>query len=221
MKIWKPTIAPSVQSGLFALAFGLLFFATNAQGGEKNTLSAEEKEEGFILLFNGKDLDGWKVAENPDSFKIIDGDLATVGPRAHAFYTAKKFQDFELRSKVWFGKNSNGGIYFHATYKEKGWPLDSGYEAQIASDDYKDKRKTGSIYRNLDLMKSPVGAGEWFEYQIVVKGRNVKTIINGKLAADFTEPEGKSRLTGGHIALQCHDPKSKVKWHTIRVKELK
>ena len=216
----KPTIVKLLQSGASALAIGFLFLGSHALAGEKNTLSDEEKKEGFKLIFNGMDLDGWKVAENPDSFKVIDGDLATVGPRAHAFYMGKKLQDFELRSKVWFGKNSNGGIYFHATYKERGWPLDSGYEAQIASDDYKDHRKTGSIYRHHDLKKSPVGPNEWFDYRIVVKGRNIQTFINGKPAGKYTDSESKPRLTGGHIALQCHDPKSKVKWHTIRVKEL-
>lgn len=204
---------------LLTLAFGLLLTST-AMAEEKNSLTADEKKEGFVLLFNGKNFDGWKVAENPDSFKIVDGDLTTVGPRAHAFYMDKPFKNFELRSKVWFGKNSNGGIYIHAKYKENGWPTDQGYEAQICGNDYKDKKKTGSIYNYANVDSSPVGPGEWFDYTVTVKGNKIQTIINGKLVSEYTEPADKSRLLGGHVALQCHDPKSTVKWNTIRIKAL-
>lgn len=202
------------------LAIGCLLGATTLAEQPKNKLTDEEKQQGFVLLFNGENLDGWKVAEHPDSFKIVDGDLTTVGPRAHAFYMDKAFKNFELRSRVWFGESSNGGIYIHAKWKESGWPLDQGYEAQICGNDYKDPKKTGSIYNYNNVSKSPVGPGEWFDYTIIVKGRTVQTIINGKPVAKYTEPDDKRRLLGGHIALQCHDPKSKVKWNTIRIKAL-
>ena len=191
-----------------------------------NTLTEKEKAEGFALLFDGKSLAGWKVSENPKSFKVVDGRIVTAGPRAHAFYAGPVaggvFRDFEFRAKVRVQPKSNSGIYIHAKYRQKGWPLDQGYECQVCSDTYRDPRKTGSIYKRKDLKKSPVKDGEWFDYRIVVKGRKITTIINGKRAAEYVEPEDpkRRRLKGGTFALQCHDPRSTVEYHTIRVRVL-
>ncbi len=64
--------------------------------------------------------------------------------------------------------------------------------------------------------------GEWFDYTIVVRGRTMTTYLNGKKAAEWTDAKdpSKRRLKGGLIALQGHDPKSRVEFHTIRVRVL-
>ena len=192
---------------------------------KKNMLSAEEKEKGFLLMFDGKSLDGWKMNENPESARVENGNIVTSGKRGHLYFVGdgenNQFGNLELRTKVKIHPSSNSGIYIQIAWHDQGWPLAQGYEAQVCSNDYKDPKKTGSVYNYVNLGKSDVPDGEWFDYTVIVKDRTVTTMLNGKVAAEYTEPTDKdSRLKGGYIALQCHDPKSVVEFHTIRVRKL-
>jgi hypothetical protein len=189
----------------------------------QNTLTDAEKADGFQLLFDGKSLDGWKVNEAANKVaRVEEGKIIAAGPRAHIFYVGDvsggKFTNFEFRAKVFIHPGSNSGIYFHAKYQNKGWPLAQGYEAQVCSNNYRDPKKTGSVYGYKNLDKSAAPDGEWFDYSIKVQGNKIETIINGKSAATHTDSAAKPRLLGGTFALQCHDPKSIVEYHTIRVK---
>lgn len=182
-------------------------------------------EEGFVTLFDGKTLDGWKVSENPDSFVIEDGMLVAKGPRAHAFYMGEDgqgaFEDFELRLDVKTLENSNGGVFFHVEYQEKGWPIKQGYEVQV-NNTHKDWRKTGGLYAIVDN-KEPFKDNEWMKYVIRVEDGVVNVTINGKETVKDFKPEGeqdKLVVGGGLIALQAHDPGSTVYYRNIRVKSL-
>ena len=189
-----------------------------------NALSEEETKDGFVLLFDGKALTGWKPNESPDSFKVVDGKILAGGPRSHLYYMGEvanhNFKNFEFRAKVLVHPASNSGIYVQAAWLDTGWPLAQGYECQVCSQGYTDPRKTGSIYKFNDVKEAPVKDEEWFDYHIIVKGDTIKTIVNGKTVAEFTEPADKKRLKGGTFAIQSHDPKSKVEYHTLRVKLL-
>ena len=48
--------------------------------------TAIAEEPGFETLFDGKSLAGWKVNENPASWKVVDGEIVCQGPRSHLFY---------------------------------------------------------------------------------------------------------------------------------------
>jgi hypothetical protein len=182
-------------------------------------------EEGFVTLFDGKTLDGWKVSENPDSFVIEDGMLVAKGPRAHAFYVGgdgkATFEDFELRLDVMTSENSNGGVFFHVAYQEKGWPIKQGYEVQV-NNTHKDWRKTGGLYAIVDN-KEPFKDDEWMKYVIRVEDGVVNVTVNGKEVVKDFKPEGEQdKLVegGGLIALQAHDPGSTVYYKNIRIKAL-
>src|SRR5688572_24819943 len=83
-------------------------------------LFAAEPESGFVALFDGKSLDGWKVNEAPEAFSIEDGAIKANGHRCHLFYEGKvngaKFKNFELRLDVMTRKNSNGGVFIHTVF---------------------------------------------------------------------------------------------------------
>lgn len=203
------------------LLLGALLLATSSQ---------DKPEEGFISLFNGKDLTGWKANENQTTFRVEDGKLIANGPRCHLFYTGEvknaNFKNFELRLQVNCKPNSNSGIYFHTEFQEKDWPA-KGFECQVCSNGYKDPRKTGSLYAVKDVAEAPAKDDEWFDYAIIVKGKSVTTMINGKVAVEWTQPDDyqpkgfKGRILGsGTFCIQGHDPVSRVEYKNIRVKPL-
>jgi len=191
----------------------------------------QEKEEGFVSLFNGKDLTGWKANESPETFKVEDGKLIANGKRSHLFYVGDvknhDFKNFELKAQVLCKPKSNSGIYFHTAFQDSGWP-DKGFECQVCSNAYSDPRKTGSLYAVKDVAEAPAKDDEWFDYHIIVKGKSVTTKINGKVIVEWTQADDyvpkkgfEGRLLGsGTFALQGHDPGSRVEYKNIRVKPL-
>ena len=194
--------------------------------------SASNADDGpWQSLFDGKSLDGWKAADHDEGFKVQDAAIvAGGGPMAHLFYVGPvgnhDFKNFELKLEVMTKPGSNGGIFFH-TEPQTG-ALKMGYEAQVCNT-HKDKRRTGGLVAIQDIMDtSPVKDDEWFDYDILVSGKQIVLKINGQTTVDYTEPDkperpkGRERrlLTHGQIALQAHDPNSTVFYRNIRIKVL-
>lgn len=198
------------------------------------------EDDGWVDLWDGKTFDGWKLsAENPSSFQIKDGAIVANGPRAHLFYSGKvngaEFSDFELKVDVLAKNNSNGGIYFHTAYQDKGWPL-KGFEVQVNNTYQRDPRKTGGLYGVSDNLVPPAEDDEWFTEHIVVRGNTVKIYVDGHLVTNWVQPDDwdgvrplangrgmdfpERKLDSGTIALQGHDPHSLVLYKNIRVKVL-
>lgn len=193
-------------------------------------------EDGWISLFDGSTLNGWRASENAASWVVEDGALVTRGERSHLFYVGdgenQNFKNFELIAEVKTEPGSNSGIYVHTEYQETGWP-GKGYECQVINSapevepgQYVERKMTGSIYAIRNIWKAPVGDREWFTYRIVVQGKTLRTYINDRLMAEYTEPadleahpEGRV-LSSGTIGLQCHDPKSVVYYRNIRIQPL-
>lgn len=189
---------------------------------------APAADDGWITLFDGQSLDGWKINENPDTWTLADGVLTCHGERSHIFYVgpAAPFRDFELSLEIMTQPNSNSGVYFHTQYQESGWPK-GGFECQVNNTYDKDPRKTGSLYAVKDVTEAPAKDNEWWTYNIRVEGKRVTISVNGQVVNEYTEPEGAqpgkdfSRVFGeGTFALQGHDPKSIVSYRNIRVRKL-
>jgi hypothetical protein len=191
---------------------------------------AAADEEGFVALFDGKTLEGWKVNEHPESVTVEDGAIKVNGDVAHLFYAGPvedhDFKNFELKLEVKTEPNSNSGVYFHTKFQDSGWPA-AGYEAQV-NNSHSDWRRTGGLYAVEDVRESKAKDGEWFEYDIKVEGKHIVLKINGETTVDYTEPEHPERpedmkgrvLSHGTFALQAHDPGSTVRYRNIRVKPL-
>ena len=122
--------------------------------------------DGWYSLFNGKDLKGWKASEdNPDTFKVVDGDIVAHGKVCHLYYAGPvnhaDFKNFEWKCDVMTKPGSNSGMYFHTKYQPTGFPS-TGIECQV-DNSHKDPRRTGSLYQLKDIMNdSPAKDNEWF-----------------------------------------------------------
>jgi len=214
-------------AALLAASLIVFTFAGSARAAE---------EAGWIPLFNGQNLDGWKAAENPDSFKVVDGAIFCDGPRAHLFYAGDvqiaQFENFEFQAEVMTRPGANSGIYFHTQFQDRDFPA-KGYEVQInntatGDEGYVEFKRTGSLYAVRNVYQSLMPDNEWFTVHITVAGKWVRIHLNGMLVVDYVEPENPPRegeyagrlLSRGTFALQCHDPGSKVFFKNIRVKPL-
>lgn len=189
--------------------------------GCSSNLGGAQQE--WIPLFDGQTLTGWRAAENPSTFRVEDGQVVVAGPRAHLFYegpvAGARFRDFELSADVMTQPGSNSGIFIHTEFQPSGWPT-RGYEIQV-NNSHTDWRRTGSVYAVDDVREAAAADGQWFNMRIAVRGRRIQVSVDGRSVVDFTEPDSvASRLTGGTIALQGHDPESLVRYRDIRVRVL-
>lgn len=193
------------------------------------TLAAAPKDaDGWVRLFDGKTLNGWKASEAVESWSVDDGALVAHGKRSHLFYVGdqKPFVNFELKADVWTEPGSNGGIYIHTQYQDSGWPR-HGYEIQV-NNTHKDPIKTGSLYGVTNVMNiSPAQDRQWFTEHIIVQGNRIIVKVDGKTVVDFTEESGRKagkdftrKLSQGTFGLQGHDPNSIVRYKNILVKRL-
>ena len=189
------------------------------------TFSQPKSVDGWVSLFDGKTLDGWKASENPGTFSVQDGAIVVFGPRAHLFYEGPvgdhSFRNFEWKVRIKTMPHANSGMFIHTAYQETGWPA-QGYEIQV-NQTHDDWRKTGSVYGKQDVKETFVNDSEWYTQQITVKGNQVTVMVNGKVVNTYTEPENvsqstsKQRLGRGTIALQGHDPASQIFYKDIQV----
>jgi hypothetical protein len=177
--------------------------------------------EEWVSIFDGKTLTGWKVSEHPQTFSVADGAIVVFGERAHLFYEGPlknhDFKNFEFKLSVMTTPGSNSGIFVHTTFQEEGWPS-KGYEIQV-NNSHTDWRRTGSVYALQDVREAPAKDNEWFTQHIIVKGNKVTVMVNGKVINDYTEKD-PAKITTGTVALQGHDPKSKVLYKDIMIKVL-
>lgn len=182
---------------------------------------AESKaDDGWIVLFNGKNLDGWKASERPDNWKVEDGAIAGSGERSHLFYTGREFTNFHFKCDVKINHGGNSGLFFHSQ-PEADWPR-HGYESQV-NNTHGDPVKTGSLYNVVKVFESAAKDDTWWTQEIIVEGNRITTKVNGKTLYEYDEPEGASgtrRLSRGLFALQQHDPGSKPRFRNIMVKPL-
>ena len=193
-------------------------------------IAGSAQTDGWVSLFDGKTLDGWKASENPSTFSVADGAIVVNGDRSHLYYVGPVnnhvFTNFEFKADVMTTPGSNSGMYFHTEFQEGGWPA-KGYEVQV-NNSHTDWRRTGGLYAIVDVKEAPAKDGVWFTQQIAVNGKHVVISVDGKVTADYTEPPNVERpadmagrkIGSGTFALQGHDPKSVVRYKNIRVKRL-
>ena len=195
-----------------------------------NTTRSTGTGDGWVSLFDGESLDGWKASENPATFSVEDGKIVVHGPRAHLFYEGPvmdhDFTDFEFKADVMTTPGANSGIFIHTAYQVQGWP-NKGYEIQV-NNSHTDWRRTGSVYAFDDVREVHVPDNEWYTQHIIVRGKSVTVKVNDKTIVEYTEPANPERdaggkdkvLSSGTIALQGHDPESLVYYRNIMVRPL-
>lgn len=191
-----------------------------------NPLAAQTPaaEEGFVSLFDGKTLNGWKVGDNAVLFHVEDGKIVMDCPAdnhkpAHLFYDGEvnghTFKNFDLRVDVMTYPGANSGIYFHAEFQNAGFP-NRGLECQV-DNSHSDWRRTGSLYGLFNLTwgpetpaadnkqtvvylaNAPVRDEVWYTQEIICRNGLVTVKLNGQpmFTSQIADAGSEHRLATG------------------------
>jgi hypothetical protein len=174
-------------------------------------------------IFNGKNLDGWKV-HGTELWYVEEGQLVCEsGPDEKYGYlsTQNYYNDFILTLKFKQDSDGNSGVFIRSTIE---LTKISGWQVEVAPP----KKNTGGIYESYGrgwlikpdpIKDSVLKMGKWNKMKIKVQGNSVTTWLNRvKMIELKDEKIGKGK---GAIALQIHDGGGiKVRWKNIRISEL-
>ena len=199
-------------------------------------IDEKEKADGFVSLFDGKSLDGWKVYDGKaENWVAEDGLLVCKGQGGGWLGTTRDHDNFVLRLEYRLKPGGNSGVYIRAP--ETGHISRVGMEVQILDDKHPSYAKldfyqyTGSIYHVVaPAQRAGKPAGEWNAMEIRADGREVRVILNGKKIVDadldrcLKDPAVAKEHTGlarksGRIGLQSHS--ERVEFRNLRLKPLK
>lgn len=203
-------------------------------------------DDGWVALFNGRDLDGWVQRGGKAKYRVEDGQVVgTAVPNTpNSFLCTKKdYADFILELEFKVDPSLNSGVQirsqcfdepkdFELSGKKKSIPAGRvhGYQVEI---DPSPRAFTGGIYdegrrawlkdlKDNEAARQAFKAKEWNQFRIECRGESIKTWLNGVLAADLKD----GMTPSGFIALQVHGIGKKqetleVRFRNIRIKELK
>lgn len=185
--------------------------------------------EGFVPLFDGKTLAGWRKAGGQATYWVEDGCiLGKVGPGPNTFLcTQRNFGDFILKLEAKFDEFGNSGIQIRSHQRPDNGRV-YGYQCEIDPSERSwsggiyDEARRGWLYtlENQEEARQAFKRDDWNEFVIEAKGRRIRTWINGVPCADYTDESDQADLEG-FIALQVHSgDRGQIRWRNIRIKEL-
>lgn len=223
-----------MKTGQLICLIIILIFIGCSPASKTGLVNNNDKQDtnitGWISLFDGKSLKGWKAGDNAGTFSVENGMIVAHGDVAHLFYIGEvgmhNFKNFEFKADVMTTLGSNSGIYFHTTYQDKSWPQ-KGYEVQV-NNSHTDWRRTGGLYGIQDVKDLNARDNVWYTQHIVVRDNHVITMVNDRIVVDYAEPDNVKRpkafagrlISSGTFALQGHDPGSKVFFKGLKVRLL-
>ncbi|HNY15003.1 MAG TPA: DUF1080 domain-containing protein, partial [Bacteroidales bacterium] len=198
-------------------------------------LTPEEKAEGFVALFNGRNLDNW--IGNKESYVAEEG-MIVIKPEKGSggnLFTSKEYSDFNFRFEFLLSPAANNGLGIRAPLE--GDAAYVGMELQILDNtapvyaNLKEYQYHGSVYGVIPAKRGflkPVG--EWNSEEVIIRGTRVTVILNGNVIVDgdIAGPRDNGTMDGndhpglknktGHIGFLGHG--SVVKFRNIRILDL-
>ena len=236
----KTRILPLLFSLLFAS--GLILSIQSSLNAEPapNTLSAEEKAQGWKLLFDGKKIEGWRLYDKnsfpTQGWVVENGTLHKQAKiRGGNIMTEKAYENFEFSWDWKMGAMGNNGVKYFIIPQRK---AAIGHEYQMIDD--VDVKEANSSNASFYLIAAPKkdkpskAMGEWNRSKIVVKGKHVEHWLNGEKVLEYEcgsptimEQSAKTKFKKwpsfgkkfkGHILLTDH--KDPCWFRTLKIREL-
>lgn len=210
-----------------------------------NVLTDEEKAAGWVLLFDGQTMNGWRSFKNSeqDCWDIQDNALHCKGAmdadKRADILTTEQYENFEFVFDWKISPGGNSGVMYRAT-EEFDAPYYSGPEYQVIDDaGYKgDLSEMQKVAANYDMHvaenKTAMPVGEWNTSKIILNGNHCEHWLNGtkvleyefgsddwkarKAASKWKDAAGYGMATTGHIDLQDHG--HEVWYRNLKIKTL-
>ena len=185
----------------------LLFSFSSEAISQDNDITPIKK----IVLFNGKNLDGWEGNKNIWSIRegaIAAGNANDKQPRNEFLSTTTAYKNYELELKfkiVGYSGFVNAGIQFHSQRLIEPAHEMVGYQADIGSDcmgSLYDESRRNKYLAKADQKKVAIKKG-WNKYRIVCRENTITLYINDKQTVTYTEPDSAIPISG-KIGLQIH-----------------
>jgi hypothetical protein len=196
--------------------------------------AADTTADGFVSLFNGKDLSGWEIRDGqPNAWQAKGDSLCCAARKGSWLQTSKMYSDFVLKIEYRLGPDAEGGVGLRIPVR--GNPAHAGMKVQIVNDESLGKKNpsaaeaSGAVDEQAPSklgVSKPVG--EWNAFEITCRGPQVKVELNGEVVNDFlldqvTESEGGrlplcDRPGIGFIALEGRG--ASIDFRSLAVKDL-
>ncbi|GAB4050740.1 3-keto-disaccharide hydrolase [Spirosoma litoris] len=202
-------------------AFSLVTYlaCSFVQAQPLNTLSVQEKKEGWKLLFDGRDLKGWhryNGKDVPGTWKVEQGVLhldvpqTATSPRDAGDLVTDAIisGDFEFKAEFKIEKYTNSGFFFFVQEEAKNKKIyDTGLEVQVGDDALYQKESahphsSGDLFGLADVrMQEPKPLGSWNQVSVSLKKNKLIVTINGFTVQehDLTSADWKQRMSGSKL----------------------
>ena len=194
-----------------------------------NTLTSEERANGWQLLFDGRTTHGWRNYNKQDldgRWRVEDGALTLAAAGGGDIVTERQFENFELAYEWKISSGGNSGVFFHVVEGKYDAVWHTGPEVQLLDDDLHPDGRTPThragaaydLYAPHDVQTRPIG--EWNIARLLVNHGHVEHWLNGRKIVEYElwSDEWKKRVAAskfavipeyglarsGHIALQDH-----------------
>jgi 3-keto-disaccharide hydrolase len=197
--------------------------APAASGARAGSAPSGAKEKGWVSLFNGKDLTGWK-AHGQERWTVDQGEIHGEAVTKEYGYlsTEKPYRDFELKAKFKAEGTGNSGVFYHSSLDGvdiKGVQVEVDPHPGMHTGGLYESAGRGWLVQPNEAAEKALVVGGWNEVRAVVRGPHVQTWVNGVPAVDYTDASPK--YTDGLIALQLHaGGEGKMRFKDIVVREL-
>jgi hypothetical protein len=213
---------------LLAIATTAVWAQTN--GGTPNTLTPQERTDGFELLFDGKSLDKFDVPASQEKvWRVVGGVIRNESASPGAtILTKEEFANYVLRAEFRAHPRVNSAIMLRQGRPQPQAPGTGaqGYELQIRDKVLTDRTGgsflTGSI---VNVQNAPEGTKiipeQWNTFDVTINGDHIVVLYNGKKVIDVHD----SRRSSGAVGLQSAHPEDPagafVEFRNLRIKRLK
>ena len=203
-----------------SLVLGMAIVAGGIAGAQPkaNKLTHKESAQGWKLLFDGQDLNGWqplstsKPPANGD-WSVADGAILCPGTSPGWLASEGTYSDFELKLQFLGTEKVNSGVFLRSAHD--GQPNITGYELQIW--DYQPAGyNTGSLVDSLKAKPVKILDGQWNNYDVKAVGDHFIVVLNGTTILD----DHDAKHAEGLVGLQCQ-PNMKIEFRDIKILSLK